>query len=220
MLLPILRWSLISFKGSPWESSFRADFPNGWELLTNVEGLAQRGDLYTLRYVAEKHPERITDPSRQCGIISAAIQSNHMDIVEFLAEEMSYNISMTCDFSFTLLDVALYFYDQDETIPMYLSKRGARSSQDIMKQNDIDGTIRMDERCALVKEALSTRNSDVLYFLVDQMEYDVNMCCFPWHTLLDAALRVFDEEDEIIEVLLEYGAMSYDDQIQYILEPY
>ncbi|KAL7572539.1 hypothetical protein ACA910_000362 [Epithemia clementina (nom. ined.)] len=203
--------------GSKWEEQFRKQFPRGWELLRNVEALAHGGDLYTLRYVAQRSPDTITDPDRQCAIMSAAIKSNHFDLVQFLIEEMNYDPILTCDFSLTILDVALYFFDPEETIPNYLENQGARSSFQLLLANDVTEAIRREERCSLVKTAFEHEDVDVLIFLIDRMGYDVNMSCAQWYTLLDDALLVFDEDDKFIDLLIDYGAFSYDEQIKIIL---
>lgn len=44
---------------SPWDEEYFGEFPNGWTLLTDLEELARKGDLYTLQYVAQRDPDAI-----------------------------------------------------------------------------------------------------------------------------------------------------------------
>lgn len=191
--------------GSPWEEYYFDKFHYGWTLLTDIEGLAQRGDLHTLKYVAQRGPETITDLGRRCRIMKIATTHRHVDLVTFLVEEMDYDINMVCS-AHTPLDFARQELLENDPMVVFLLEKGAVTYQTLIEENpELIETF--DERCFVLAEAAAFGWKDLMEFLFEEMEYDINMVCNGIFTPLDAVMaRHADGDDPMLAYLIENDA--------------
>ncbi|KAL7581054.1 hypothetical protein ACA910_005857 [Epithemia clementina (nom. ined.)] len=178
--------------GSEWEEHFFKDFPNGWTLLSDIEKLARVGDLYTMRYIAQREPGRITHAKRRCTIMTAATENKHIDVLDFLIHEMGYDINMVCR-SRTPLDFAKRWLSKNDAVIAFLVENGAREIHEMLTvpQNEMI----YHKRCDMVETAIEFEREDVIEFLFYEMDFDINMICFGRLTPLDILFKLYEMED-------------------------
>ncbi|KAL7581066.1 hypothetical protein ACA910_005869 [Epithemia clementina (nom. ined.)] len=227
--------------GSAWEEDYFESFPDGWTLLSNIDEMARKGDLYTMRYVAQREPGKITDPTQHCRIMNLAVLNRHRDMVEFLVREMGYDINKIC-FAGTPLDHAFrqmreddsmisflidhgavsYTYngetprEEDDPIYAYLIENGAKEGVRL-KTRSPSADVSVD-RCEIVEAAIEWQSTEVVEFLFQSLSYDTNMVCDSStpepYTPLDVAYEVLDDDHEIIAFLIAAGGLTHQEIIE------
>ncbi|KAL7556635.1 hypothetical protein ACA910_014166 [Epithemia clementina (nom. ined.)] len=205
---------------SPWaQQEYWKTFPNGWTLLTDVVELVRKGDLYTLQYVAQRDVTvlhaRDNSPTQQCELLILATTQRHVDVVEFLVQEMDYDINLVCT-ARTALDHAIQ--EQEETdnamIRFLVHHGGLLYRQLIVEQPE--RIQRTDARCVVLKQILvewqdgsmayhhehdariTTAARDLMAFWFEVLGFDMNMVCGrpnQQQTPLDMRLTIYDPAD-------------------------
>ena len=132
-------------EGSDWADAWTDEF-EGWSLFTDVGLLAYNGDVYTLQIIADREPELITE--RPCATAVAAVTQHQLSVVQFLIEEMEFDVNMVCG-KFdpgTLLDYAVEDQDdEDDAIVKYLLANGALGIEEVEFDADLLEEIDYDE---------------------------------------------------------------------------
>ena len=168
--------------GSIWDGKYRQQIPGGWTLLSDLPRLARVGDVYTLRYIAQREPESIKKAHNKCRVMKMATQHRHFDVLEFFIYEMNYDINMICR-GLTPLDHAKrQWIDKDDAIITFLQEHGGREAREF---EELQSELTVDARCDMMEAAIENGEEDVLVFLFDELEYDVNMVCSERYTPLD-----------------------------------
>lgn len=113
--------------GSSWEPEWRDNNPSGWELLKNPWTLAERGDLYTLEYLAWSDPEQLHRGDRDGWTpLFSAIRKGHLHVVKFLVEHgADVNGRSGISSQRTPLAVAYKHQGKNHPISKYLRMKGA-----------------------------------------------------------------------------------------------
>ena len=202
-------------EGSAWEEYYWEEFPDGWDLLTDVGGLAQRGDLETLRYVANNNLQILNSTDATCDILGMAAKGNQVQILEWAMEELRYDVNTICEPSFTVLDYAQHMYPPDHPIVVKLLSLGGKTVGDITGEPVPVQDKVEHERCKTFFRAVERREKGVLEFLFDYASYDVNLICGNWfegfeHTMLDAAYelnKLYGNYTDIADFLILRGAL-------------
>jgi hypothetical protein len=74
--------------GSSWEPEWHEVHPRGWELLVDPWSLAERGDVYTLQYLAWADPKQLHRVDREGWTpLLSAIRKGHLPVVKFLVDQ-------------------------------------------------------------------------------------------------------------------------------------
>lgn len=200
-------------KDSAWAHQFYSIFPGGWELLTNLEALAYRGDVKTLRHVAQRDSSALANSTRQCSLLLNAIQQKQIEVVDFLLLEMQYDINMVCWDNFTPFDAARVFFSEGEpTVAEIVARRGM--TWELVSENLNEGFVaQRKEQCRAFTRAIEKQNAEALEFLLRDLLYDVNLICnaLTPMDMADATKQIDQNGDltnEIVEILLEYGGKT------------
>ena len=116
--------------GTEWETEWRQHFPLGWRALKDAVSLAQKGDLRTLRYIAEVNPDALSEddgtPSKWKPI-HEAVRSGFLDVVKFFVEEVGISVNESClaTDNETPLKIAIEFHGPNDPVTQYLESKGA-----------------------------------------------------------------------------------------------
>jgi hypothetical protein len=113
--------------GSSWEPEWRESFPSGWELLQDPWTLADRGDLYTLQYLAWADQMQLhkSDEGGWTPLFSA-IRKGHLHVVKFLIEQgADVNAQSDINSYKTPLAVSYKHHGQHSSMSKYLRMKGA-----------------------------------------------------------------------------------------------
>lgn len=109
--------------GSSWEPEFWKDFPAGWQTLEDITSIVIAGDLRTLRYIVQRRPHAahlVLDGKTGYSVLHEAIRAFHVDIVQFLVDEMGVDVNLPYYVPYPVypLDLA-YSLIQDKKHPMF-----------------------------------------------------------------------------------------------------
>ena len=113
--------------GSSWEPEWKEMYPSGWELLKDPWTLADRGDLYTLKYLAWSDPTQLSRADGQGWTpLFSAIRKGHLNVVKFLIEQGADINAVTGISAYrTPLAVAYEHHGEESSISKYLRIKGA-----------------------------------------------------------------------------------------------
>jgi prolyl 4-hydroxylase len=78
-----------------WDTEWRDNHPNGWDLLEDAPRLVRDGDLYTIKYSAKINPD-IWHGNDDWRPIHEAVRHGHLDVVKYLVLEHHVAINTTC----------------------------------------------------------------------------------------------------------------------------
>lgn len=184
--------------GSRWETEYFKEFPEGWTLLTDLDGMARRGDLYTMKYVAQRERDSITDPAKRCKIMALAATHRHVDMVDFLIQEMDYDINMICNAATPLDHVRAEGMPEYDSMIVFLLEHGAMTYENLIDEHP-ELAQRFYDHCSVAEEAIMFRSEDLMHFLFGEMEYDINMICHGMATPLDMLMTARENDDNIRE---------------------
>ncbi|GKY97510.1 hypothetical protein MPSEU_000709200 [Mayamaea pseudoterrestris] len=113
--------------GSSWEPEWREMYPKGWELLNDPWTLADRGDLYTLQYIASFDPMQLHRGDREGWTpLFSAIRKGHLNVVKFLLQQgVDVNALTGIESHRTPLDAAVKHHGTEAPVSKYLRMKGA-----------------------------------------------------------------------------------------------
>lgn len=127
---------------SEWEDEYRKIFPNGWKALTDAVGLTLKGDLRTLKYIGELNPEGLFvddgTPAKWKAIHEAA-RSGHLEILQYLVEEIGFDVNEPCLVTNAETPLAIAYENQgrDHPVSRYLESKGG-----IIKETKEDDSVK------------------------------------------------------------------------------
>eukprot|EP00522_Entomoneis_paludosa_P006882 CAMPEP_0172440930 /NCGR_PEP_ID=MMETSP1065-20121228/1538_1 /TAXON_ID=265537 /ORGANISM="Amphiprora paludosa, Strain CCMP125" /LENGTH=444 /DNA_ID=CAMNT_0013190047 /DNA_START=54 /DNA_END=1388 /DNA_ORIENTATION=+ len=109
--------------GTEWEQWYRAAFPDGWNLLSDVTGLIHRGDMDTLRYVAQRDMgslSKVVNTTDGFHYLHAAVEAGHVEIAKFFLEEVGTDVNtpLFVPFGVTSFDIAMRRFRGQKSHPM------------------------------------------------------------------------------------------------------
>ena len=190
---------------SPWGESYFRHFPDGWTLLSNLQRLATVGDLYTMRYIAQREPDSIKKFHNKCSLMKLATVDKHIDVLEFLIHEMNYDVNMVCRLR-TPLDYAKEVLDEDDAVITFLQENGGRTGREFLQPQS---ELTIDDRCDMLEAAVDHGEEVVLEFLFEELEFDINMICFEKYTPRDLFHNAYDEDDEENHTVDSHDLLAY-----------
>ena len=123
-------------EGKEWANWYNHVFPNGWELLSNIEGLVRRGDINTLRYMAHRDKSSLAqtvNATENLYYLHMSVEFGHLDVTQFFLEEIGIDVNAPLLGPTTVspMDIALRRFNHDESHPMVqlLKRRGGKPIQ-------------------------------------------------------------------------------------------
>lgn len=122
---------------SSWEPEWREMNPSGWDLLQNPWKLAERGDLYTLKYLLTVDPSQLHRYNvKGWQPLFFACKQGHLEVVKFLVEKgAKVNAISTIRPYRNPLMIADEYLGKDSSVSQYLRQQGARAEIKRMAQN-------------------------------------------------------------------------------------
>lgn len=110
-------------EGSEWEKWYRAAYPDGWNILSDIVGLIHRGDIETLRYIAKRDIDmlnKVTNNTDNFHYLHAAVEAGHLDVTKFFLEEVGTDVNtpMYIPYGVTPLDIALRRFRGNKSNPV------------------------------------------------------------------------------------------------------
>jgi len=200
--------SLPPYVRDEYLDTYFQDFPDGWTLLHDIYSMVRRGDLYTLRYVAQRDSSVINSPDTRCMMMRQAAENKHIKILDFLVRELEFDMNMLCK-SQTPLDLVEDILGEGSPVVAFMVDNGARNYHDVHPDN-----VTFDDRCDVIKLAISydAISQNALKFWFEKMNYDINMICDDGLTPLDLAYKRFEGRRNAFGKYLELsGGVYYDD---------
>lgn len=168
----------------------------------------------------ENRPDLVQRSDDRCSVVQEALSYDSVEVMEFLFFEMEFFINMVCHDMSTPLDMLFDSYEgdipkeEDDAVYSFLVENDAKRTTDL-PDDDLEIAHVFDDRCEVIASAIEFESTEVLHFLIDSLNFDVNMVCDTSTssplTPLEIAYDILgdnDQANEIISFLVTKGARS------------
>ena len=113
--------------GSTFDTEWRRDHPQGWDLLSNVRKLIAAGDVRTLEYLAQVAPDELDKPDPNgWKPLHEAVRINMLEVTQFLVENGADPTESThphLENGWTPLKIAVSNHGENSPIATYLREQ-------------------------------------------------------------------------------------------------